>query len=319
MALVTGGDSGVGLLVSRELCMQGNLKIVALSKSTESTPAGLIESQLLEAIQEIASYSHVRADIADASSLTDAYTFCNGGWMQPMRDLPPTNFHKDGPKQGADALDLTTVLVGFLNGLMEKGIAIDDRLSNKLIYFRNAMNGTHKEAVGRNGPRPDAVWLRQFETKLSELSVIIDKLRKMSVTAHELGSQAGDKIEESTLPQGKEQPIGAVNDSVLDSMEKEIALRRSSAVACQEESSTTKTACVVCGKDAGTGRTRCSACSMQAECRSMGGAIRRAKAEAEQKAKRVAERKKREEEERLAKQKEEAERKAKEVAEQNAK
>merc|ERR1712217_818431 len=110
-------------------------------------------------------------------------------------------------------------------------------------------------------------------------------------------------------------------------MEKEIAFQRSKGTACQEESSITKNACLTCGKDAGTGRTRCSACSMQAECRNMGGAIRRAKAEAELKAKRVAERKRREAEERLATQKEEAafrakqeeDRKANELAEQTAK
>lgn len=317
MALVTGGESGVGLLVSRELTMQGISKIVALSKSTEDTPAGLIEAQIIEAIQEIATYSHVRADISDASSLSDAYTFCNGGWMNNLRDLPPTQMHKDGPKQGADALDLTTCLVNFLNTLMEKGTVIDDRLANKLMYFRDAMNRTHKEAVERHGPRPNTVWLRQFENKLSELAVLVDKMRKQ--VSHELGLPSPDKIEESILSHSKEQPTGPKNETVLDSMEKEIALRRSSADACQEESSMTKRACLVCGKDAVSGRTRCSACSLQAECRNMGGAIRRAKMEAEQKAKRVAERKKREEEERLAKQKEDAEHRAKQEEERKAK
>merc|ERR1712151_835073 len=95
-----------------------------------------------------------------------------------------------------------------------------------------------------HGPRPDTVWLRQFETKLSELSIVIDKLRKMAVKAHELG------LPEPTQPQSKEQPNGVENESLLDTMEKEIAIRRSSAAACEEESSMPKRACKVCGKDA---------------------------------------------------------------------
>jgi len=334
MALITGGKSTLGLMISRERIANGTEHLIAVSRTGRQS-AGQLETFLIDAIQDVARHESILCDISDGAACTDmmhfAYRIPTGMDRMMMADVTWGEGLGEIPVHSMDTASLE-----LLSSYVDSLTSVKDQLGWKALpnaqkplevraKMARVLSRAREQVKGVAG-REDILFVEQFEAKLAELDKLIGSLQKErpSGTAAELAETAegtgrlscqydAHKVEHSNAKLSDE--------LLLNAMEKEFNTVRTSTVECHSkpkpQDKQSKCFTDVAGKaqqGAQDEVQQLRRLTAEAEVRAKQAADRKAKLESESKARKEAERKAKAEAERKAA----TEAKAREMMERNS-